>query len=313
MAAVHKFAWNNLDRNALMAVSIAVIDRAALTERLSQLSGLALNRVSFLLRYITCDAKRWKSGKSQDSILQPIFEFGDRVALSSSLILETNVERNILDLVNRTNPQVYDRVKDLKEADWSSELELVLGSHGLIAKPQIKYEDTAMDVIIVDAMHEFAVTCELKWLLTPDRFKGSQIDYISNGFDQALRACEWATNNRDAVAEKLTLPRGTLQRCEFRPLLLCKDTLANGLATHGDIPIASGALFDWLVEKRKGNIREIWTILNGKKFLPIEGRHFQERKSKLEFNGITFHVVGLDDASEASNWNPVCNLELREL
>lgn len=310
VVAIHKFAWNTAGADEQLSISVPVMEGDALADLLSKLSELSVERVRFLIQYITCDIRRWRSGKSQDAMLQPIFVLSEnKLAISPSLILESNAERNVLDLVNRKNSSVYDRVKDLKEEQWSAELEQVLRGYRLTAKAQVKYANTKMDLIIINEKRSFALTCELKWILTADRIKADHVEYVSEGFGQAWRASEWSAGNRDALAERLDLPKGSLQNCDFKPLLICKDTLLNGLAKHEDVPIACGRLFDWLVKQTRGNVEKTWSVIHSGTFLPIRDKHFQARKSTLEFNGITFHVVGFD-AVPGNEWMPERDINL---
>lgn len=310
VAAIHKFFWMTASSDTLLDIAVPVLDRPVLIAVLSELSGLDSTEVDQLVAYVTCDVARWGSGTSPDSVLQPLFLLADgKITFSPSVVLESNAERNILDLVNRKASKIYDGVKNTKEAQWTAELESRLSSYGLIAKPQLKYLDTAMDLMVISKDMTIGLCTEMKWLLVSDRVKGQNIEYLADGFKQAGKAADWSNNNKSDVELKLGLPANSLKGCTFYPVLLSKDTTLSGMVHNASVPIVCDIFFDWFVEKTNGDIALLWWHLQNGTHLPVEGQHFKERRSTIEFNGIKFHVGGFDEI-EVSRWDPDWDIDV---
>ena len=82
-----------------------------------------------------------------------------------------------------------------------------------------------------------------------------------------------------------------------------------GLPRHNEVPIICSRLFDCVISKIDGNIEKLWFMAYNRTYLPIENEHFREIKSTIEFNGVKFHVTGLD-AIPGKPWIPLLDIKL---
>ncbi len=308
IVGIHKYAWSNA-LDSQIAVSVPIYGYQEFLYKITNLTGLTNGKAKLILDYLIYERPQNSKFNILTPLLQPIFKLANNdLAISPFLSINTNPEENILKHFNRNKPELYDRIKDLKENTWSKQIETALKRYGLIVKTQLKYLDTKLDLIIITKDYSFGLVCELKWILLPNRIKNDDIDYFTKGFDQAIKACNWANNNKGALSEKLQLNSNQLNNCQFKPLLLSKNMILQGLPRHNEVPIVCSRLFDYVISKTEGNIQKLWFMANDKTYLPIENEHFRERKSTIEFNGIKFHVTGLD-AIPNKPWVPSLNIK----
>jgi hypothetical protein len=292
----------------LYAGTVPIVTRGELVASVSSLSGLDSRLVEAMIDYFTFDFGEQLKARSH-ACMQPIFALGsDVLALSSTYILEANVERNIFVLLNIKNRSRYDEIKDLKEEEWSNRVVAQLKQSGLVAKAQMKYDktekgETKLDLVAVDLVKKIGIVIELKWLIGATFIKKHHRDELAKGFGQAQRACNWIGNNRALTEDKLDLAKGSLSDVEFHPLLVSKDNLMNGHVQHDVVPIICGRLLDWVLKKTNNDLGVLWYVASKRSYLPKKLLHFNDEIRRIPpFNGVTF--VRTKSLAGSREWNP---------
>jgi hypothetical protein len=300
----------------LYASTVPVVTKAELVEYIASVSGLNPLLIATLVDYFTFDLCNNLQRRPHAS-LQPIFPLGsNQLALSSVFILESNVERNVFDLLNIKNEKRYDKLKDLKEEEWSNQLIDKLIKDGLVAKPQMKYAktkqgETKLDLIAIDLHKKIGLVFELKWQLGGGFIKAHHREYLRVGFGQAQRACDWVCNNLALTEEKLGLPKDSLKGVEFHPILVAKETLMNGHVQDETVPLICGRLLDWVLKKTNSDLTALWYVASERSYLPQKGVHFGEESREIPpFNGIVF--IQPKTIKGRKEWNPDTDIPFRK-
>jgi hypothetical protein len=93
---------------------------------LSRRSGVAVTAVSRIIADLTFAPELHRPGKKQpDVTYQPFVPLGQELlAVSGSLVLDSNAERNLWDLLSIIRPKVHSDLRNRKERYWADELVL---------------------------------------------------------------------------------------------------------------------------------------------------------------------------------------------
>jgi hypothetical protein len=222
----------------------------------------------------------------------------------------SHIERNVWDLVSIKRPQLHSRLRNLKETSWIEELQQKTQQLGLKLYANIKFEfggqKSDLDTLIIDPKARFALVIELKWLLQPGRISGVLTNdrEIKKGIKQAKFALEWVRSNPSQVVQRTGFSPDKLSEFEFRPLVLCKNTLASGFVRQPGVPVINERLFDWVLgDPHKKDLKTLWRVGEELSYLPEEGKHFDTIDASTEFGGIHFKLQGLAWSPKEA-WTP---------
>jgi hypothetical protein len=279
---------------------------------LTRKSKLPKDVVTAILTDLIYDPELYGPGKKQPHItFHPIFRFGSNLlAVSNWLLHVSNIERNVWDLVSIKRPQLHGTLRNLKERSWIEELQRKTQQLGLNLYPNIKFEfggqKSDLDTLIIDPKAQFGLVCELKWLLSAGRISGvvANDSEIKKGIKQAQLALDWVRSIPAQLVHRTDLSADELSKFEFRPMVLCKNTLASGFLRQPGVPVMNERLFDWILgEPHKKDLRTVWRVGEELSYLPKEGKHFNTIDASTEFGGIKFNLHGLAFAPKAP-WKP---------
>jgi hypothetical protein len=119
-------------------------------------SGVSPDAVGQIIADLTFAAELRVPGKKQpDVTFQPFIGIGgDLLALSGSLVLDSNAERNLWDLLSIIRPRLHSDLRNKKERQWLQELMPSLATMGLqcLSGPRVKLgtQESDLDLLVVD-------------------------------------------------------------------------------------------------------------------------------------------------------------------
>ncbi len=300
------------DARKILASIIKAHPRSIWERILTRRSKLPQDVVATILTDLIYEPELYGPGKKQPHItFHPIFRFGKNIlAVSNWLFLVSHIERNVWDLVSIKRPQLHGRLRNLKETSWIEELQQKTQQLGLKLCATIKFEfggqKSDLDALIIDPNARFGLVCELKWLLQPGRISGALTNdnEIKKGIKQAQLAFDWVRSIPSQLVQRTGFSPDELSEFEFRPLVLCKNTLASGFLRQPGVPIINERLFDWILgDPHKKDLRTLWRVGEELTYLPKEGKHFDTIDASTEFGGIKFNLHRLAWAPKEP-WTP---------
>jgi len=269
-----------------------------------------------ILRDLTCDPVVHCTGlKSSDVAYRPFIPMWDEFcAASNALIMLSNPERNIWDLVSVLRPGTHDRLKGKKEALWRDQLVPRLEGRNLRCGSDIHFthqgEGGQIDLIIVDPDDAFAVICEMKWPTAPDRIRtvAARTGELSKGITQARKAREWADSNKAELATKLGWDAHDIEGVEFQGAVLSKNTLGSGWLEREDVPVLNDRLLEYvLFEPHRRSLRDLWRVAHTRSYYPQRGKHFEIVDQTFSIGDI--HFVGEGAGQDwLQLWDPVSDI-----
>lgn len=285
---------------------------------LTKRSRLPKEVVATILSDWTYDPSLYGGGKKQPHItFHPILPLGNALlGVSNWLVHVSHAERNAWDLVSIKRPLLHSRLRNLKEEIWIRELEQRTRPLGLKVYPTIKFETSNqksdLDMLIIDPALRFGLVCQLKWLTQPGRI--SSVLYNDNeirkGIEQAQLAFEWVRSNPSQLLQRTGMSHEELGRYEFRPLVLCKNTLASGFLRQPGVPVINERLFDWILgDPYQKDLRTLWKVGEELSYLPKRGKHFDTIDASTEFGGITFKLDGIACLPKGP-WSPTKDIRI---
>ncbi len=316
IVGVHKYIFNALEAVNVDA-AIAVLKPDEWAELITRISGLDNDVVRCIINYLTYDYSLIKKTNDKkhksEAMCFPFFRIGDKqLAASSLIVLNSNAERNLLDLASAKEGTTYDGVKKAKEEQWSLDLALRFKKFGLIAKPQVAYPGKPggdIDLFVFDQNTKQALIVQLKWLLI-SRIKSGHIKEVNTAFEQSRRAISYIKVNTKDAAGRLGVSEADLRAAKFLPVAVMKESNLHGFATDLEIPILNSLMFDAVIEKTAGDLSELWQIIStDRSFMPQQGRDFVARRAYVPedgkpFAGVRFTRLRLDLPSPGHKWTP---------
>jgi hypothetical protein len=282
---------------------------------MARYARLDAGTVSAIFEDLVRDESMFPPGRrGADVTLQPFLPIGGgQIAVSRNLVLCSYAERNLWHLLSIKRPAIHGALANLKEHEWSGALRARLATRGyeLFDDFSVKGEGsksiyTNLDALILDRVQRFGLVCELKWLMEPGTAQASLRvdDEILKGIDQATQCSTWIATIPESVRQRTGLSEDELRTFEFRPIVMCKNTLPTGFVVTPGVPVISERLFDWvLFDPHRRELRDLWRVANELRYLPKEGYHFVDEPLTIEFDGIRFvleEMTGIDKAP----WDP---------
>jgi hypothetical protein len=290
-------------------------------EELADRTGLDRAIVSTILNDLVYEPALYEPArKNPDVTCQPFFPlWGERLALSNQLVLHSNAERNLWDLLSIKREALHARLRNEKERLWMGELRSFLESRGLRVVGPLRFcyggEDSDLDMLVVDERDSFAVGLELKWLTHPDRIKDIQyVDAeLERGIEQARLALRWLDSRPDRLRRSLASAPRRIDQLEFRTAVLSKNTVGSAWVDRSGVPILNERLTRWVLgDPHNRTLRALWYVGEERRYMPKRGRHFVDCDLSVDFGGIRF--VGEDMAMRLkARWEAADDIDFRGL
>lgn len=288
---------------------------------ISRRSGLKKESVAAILKGLIYDPHLYASGNKQpDVTYQPFFRLrGEFLALSNQLVMLSNAERNLWDLISIIRPEIHSRLRNEKEALWLKELCPKLEAYGLrpFGPIKVEYESklSDLDLLVIDDTHRFGLGLQLKWSNHPDRIR--DVKYVDSellkGLDQAELALRWLNSRPTRLNELIGLSANEVSRYEFQTAVLSKNTLGSTSTIREAFPILTDRLIDWILgDPHHRNLKTLWLVGNERRYMPKRGKHFVDEDVPAEFGGIKF-VGKRMGMRKLRPWDPSTDIDLTGL
>lgn len=288
---------------------------------ISRRSGLKKESVAAILNDLIYDPHLYGSGNKQpDVTYQPFFRLrGEFLALSNQLVMLSNAERNLWDLISITRPEIHSRLRNEKEALWLKELCPKLEAYGLrpFGPIKLEYENkpSDLDLLVIDDANRFGLGLQLKWLNHPDRIR--DVKYVDaelvKGLDQAEFARKWLNSKPTRLNQLIGLSANEVNKFEFQTAVFSRNTLGSTTTIREGFPILTERLLDWILgEPHHLNIKTLWRVCDDRLYMPKRGDHFVDHDVPAEFGGIKLigKKMGL---RKLRSWDPSTDIDLSGL
>jgi hypothetical protein len=253
--------------------------RRAWAEDLSQKSGLTIETVDLILDDLIYDPELYQRGDAQANIAsQPFFPVGrGELALSNILVIPSDAERNIWELVSIKRQTDFSIVESGKEDLWT-ETELIpwLNGLGYEAWPQIKYLESAelhgdVDLFVLDRETKFALTIELKWLKGQHSLKdlGRINDKLEYAAEQAGRALKWLKTCPKQILQRTGLSTEEFSELHIEPLVVSRNSLSGPSIHSLSVPVINEFLMKLVLDlPHKGSLRDLVRVARSRSYVP---------------------------------------------
>ena len=271
--------------------SILVLTSHELSSEIEARTGIGYDKVLEIINFITYN----HTIKNIDVVWQPLISLeSDKLAIAPHLIINNNAERNIISLINKIDQASYSRLSSKKE-------DVMAG--GLLQKYSLKYPHLLialkknlpgrlpdMDLIIYDTNSKVLFIAELKWLLSVASAQEAfarEID-LRKGVSQVSQIREYLIKN---VGDCLMRVFGTSD-LPVEEILVCVVSKHNtgSVAYDNDISIVSEYALDDLLNKNKGNMKDVLNDIRNDKFHPVIGKDFKFTRRNLDYAGYKISI-----------------------
>jgi hypothetical protein len=271
---------------------------------LARWSGVSLPAVRQIINDLTFAVDLHGPGiKNPDVTYQPVVPLGqDLLALSSSLVLDSNAERNLWDLLSITKPGIHGKLRNEKERHWEAQLVPWLEGLGLECWPRLPVklgsEETDLDLLIIDRSRKFGLGCQLKWLTAPDRIRdvGYTDKELVAGLDQADLSLRWLMGKPNGLEGKLRMTKDEVAEIHFEAAVLSKNALGSSVCHRKapNIPVITERLLKWILgDPYRESLAALWHTSRKRSYFPVLGEHYSDEDFEADFNGVEFRAVAL--------------------
>lgn len=230
--------------------------------------------------------------KKIDLIWSPIVPVkDDSIAISPSLIMYSNPERNIISLINKVKQSTYSRLSSSKEEIMVTEFINEVSKY-----PNIKVESNRplpgnlpdVDIVMFDKSTETLLVCELKWLLETDSIQEvlERDKDIEKGKVQCGKIYNYITENIDDVLNRFY----GKQQYNPKKIYSCVVT-RNNIGTSklsDDIKVIDEKKLYELIGKFNGNLNIVTEIIDNEKYFEGVEKHFKTFKHEVSYGGYKF-------------------------
>ena len=284
-------------------------------------SSLEEPTVRAILDDLIYDPRLYEAGNKQAEVTcQPFFCLrAELLGVSNQLVMLSNAERNLWDLISIKRPEIHSRLRNQKEELWIEEITPKLKAYGLRPFGPVKLvhngKQSDLDLLVLDDERRFGLGLQMKWLNHPDRIR--DVKYadkeLGKGLDQAELALKWL-NSRPAKLRELTgLSLKDLETYEFRSVVLSKNTLGSTSTRRKGIPLITERILHWILgEPHHSSLKALWHVGEEKRYMPIRGKHFSDQDSDAEFGGIRF-IGKKMSMIKLRDWDPDKDIDLSGL
>jgi hypothetical protein len=250
--------------------------------------------------------------RQPDFTCQPFFPLQhDLLALSGSLLVDSNAERNLWDLLSIIRPEVHSALRNKKEEYWLRSLTGFLSERSLTCASRIPVklgpDKTDLDLLIIDRARHFALGCQLKWLTAPDRIR--DVEYRDTdllvGVDQAELSRRWLATKPAALASTLSIPAQEVAETRFEVAMLSKNMIGSSVVYRRapDIPVITERLMKWVLgEPYRATLEMLWNVADRRSYFPVSDVHYSHEDAEAEFAGVHFTAAGLSEMCRTGWW-----------
>jgi hypothetical protein len=301
--------------------SVVPVKRTGRWEKLiARWSDVPRSAVNAILRDLTFTQELYGPRRKQPDITcQPFFPLGsDLVALSISLLSDSNAERNLWDLLSIIRPAVHSTLRNRKEEYWIEALTGWLSQSGLTCQARIPVrlgnERTDLDLLILDRAGRFGLGCQLKWPTAPDRIR--DVEYTDKellvGVDQAELSRRWMATKPVSLRSCLGLRDEELAGMRFEVAVLSKNALGSSLVYRRapSVPVITERLLMWVLgEPHRTTLQTLWKVANNRSYFAVPNVHYSDETAEAEFAGIQFKGEGLGMMLRQP-WTPEVDIKL---
>jgi len=320
-AAAHQRACFRSGAEGVGLASVVPVKRRDRWEKsIVRWSSVPRTTVSAILRDLTFTRELYGPGRRQPDITcQPFFPLGhDLVALSGSLLLDSNAERNLWDLLSIIRPALHSTLRNKKEEYWVEALTGWLSNYGLTCGSgipiQMANEKTDLDLLILDRARGFGLGCQLKWLTAPDRIR--DVEYTDKdllvGVDQAELSRRWLTTKPASLTSRLGITDQELAGMRFEVAVLSKNALGSSLVYRRapNVPVITERLLMWVLgEPHKASLQTLWKVANNRSYFGIPNIHYCDENAEAQFAGVNFTGEALG-MRLCQPWTPEADIKL---
>jgi hypothetical protein len=288
---------------------------------ISRRSGLKVETAAVILKDLIYDPALYENGNKQPDVTsQPFFCLrGEFLAVSNQLVLLSNAERNLWNLISIIRPEIHSRLRNEKEALWLKMLSPKLQTYGLRSFGPIKFEyenkRSDLDLLLIDDAQRFGLGLQLKWLNHPDRIRDVKYadSELLKGLDQAELAREWLKSQPLKLNQLTGLSVNEMKKYEFQTAVLSKNTLGSTSTIRKGFPILTERLLEWtLGEPHHCDIKALWQVGDEQRYLPQRGKHYVDIDVDSEFGGI--RLIGKKmGMRKLKDWDPLMDIDLSGL
>lgn len=308
-------------KGGALASVVRMMSRHGWESEIVRRSSLEEPIVTAILDDLIYDPHLYEAGNKQAEVTsQPFFCLrAELLALSNQLVMLSNAERNLWDLISIKHPEIHSRLRNQKEGLWLRELAPKLKAYGLrpFGPMNIVYDGNKsdLDLLILDDKRRFGLGLQLKWLNHPDRIR--DVKYadkeLGRGLDQAELALKWLNSRPTKLRELTGLSSQDLEGYEFRSVVLSKNTLGSTSTQRNGIPVITERILHWILgQPHHSGLRALWHVGEEKRYMPIRGTHFTDHDSVAEFGGVRF-IGKKMSMRKRREWDPGKDIDLSGL
>ncbi|ALB48005.1 hypothetical protein [Clostridium beijerinckii] len=257
-------------------------------------TNLSKERIRIIIDLITYNPNL----KNGDILWQPLIKLSTlEYAISPSLIMTSSYERNIISLINKVDQKSYSKISSTKEEIMTCEMReklkeytnLKLAFHRPLPDPL-----PDMDIVLYDTITKTLITGELKWLIATDSIQEvcARDEDIKKGIEQVKLIKEYISNDLPDTLNRAFENRNY----EVESAFSCVITRNNvGTSENGEnIPIINEDSFFSLLEKHKGNLKQVVIDIKQKEYYPVLNNDYKVVKNDIKYAGYTFKVDSIE-------------------
>ena len=312
--------FSGVKGGALTSV-VRMMSRHGWESEIVRRSSLEPSTVRAILDDLIYDSRLYEAGNKQAEVTcQPFFCLrAELLAVSNQLVMLSNAERNLWDLISIKRPEIHSRLRNLKEALWLEEIVPKLKAYGLKSFGPMKLvhngKHSDLDLLVLDAENRFGLGMQLKWLNHPDRIR--DVKYadkeLDKGLDQAELALEWLNSRPNQLLNSTGLSLKELEAFEFQSIVLSKNTLGSTSTRREGIPVLTERILHWILgDPHQSSLKTLWQVGEAKRYMPLRGVHFADHDAVADFGGVRF--IGKKMAmKKLREWDPGKDIDLNGL
>lgn len=284
---------------------------------LSKCAELSPETVGNVLTDLTFNISISSKSDKLDPTYQPFFPIGNKmIALSSFLAMSSSAERNLWDLLSVIKPELHSTLSNEKEDVWLEDIRRELRANNVLhTNRQIQFqgnESGDIDMIIFDHSNKFALVCEAKYPIAPDRIRDSRnvCDELKKGISQCEKILRWLPTGLQRISDESGIPLDELNGFEFRAAVLSQNSMGGGRVHDSEIPIIPGPVTKWILgTPHKGNARDLWIVGKEFRYAPKVDLHYRQGNESFEFAGVSFKGINTG-AQSLRTWDPLTDIDL---
>lgn len=256
---------------------LLVLTKDRLLNRVTRYTGMPPQTVAEVLNDLTLGSHNIPPERG-DPALQPVIPLDEKLcAVPPFLWLNGAAERNFIVLMNKLPEEraIYSRLVQQKEDLMRERIVARVGSKkwrtwtGKIAgRPDLP----DVDLALIDDSRKVCLLTELKWFLDPAEAKEivEKSEEIAKGISQLLSLKGAVREGYSPLFERLAID----PTYDVRLAVVSANWIGHASVQHPEVPVISE---EHLLErlKTKGSLLEVVNWLSERRYLPVEGEHYE--------------------------------------